>query len=179
MFPTSAILILSLNWLGGAAQAPAPPNVATRETTTVATVDRVERSSRVLTAHSEGNVVHTLYVDPAVKGFDDLKKGDVVTVRYTESVVVQVRPNAKLTALQDTTAEAQKAGDMNVLQQQKRIVTIEDIDSQGLFVTYRTQDNTRGVHAVQNKELLKGIRRGDRVEVTLTQARAISIERKR
>ena len=178
MFRMSAILILALNWLG-AAQAPAPPNVATRETTTVATVDRVERSSRVLTAHSEGNVVHTLYVDPAVKGFDDLEKGDVVTVRYTESVVVQVRPNAKLTALQDTTAEAQKAGDTNVLQQQKRIVTIEDIDSQGLFVTYRTQDNTRGVHAVQNKDLLKGIRRGDRVEVTLTQARAISIDRKR
>src|SRR4051794_20901883 len=124
-----AVLILSLISYSVAAQAQAPPNVVTRETTTVATVDRVERSSRVLTAHSEGNVMHTLYVDPAVKGFDTLKKGDVVTVRYTESVVVQVRPNAKLTALQDTTAEAQK-GDTNVLQQQKRIVTIEDIDSQ-------------------------------------------------
>ena len=30
-----------------------------------------------------------------------------------------------------------------------------------------------------NKELLKGIRKGDRVEVTLTQSRAVSIERKR
>ena len=173
-----AVLILSLVSLSGAAHKQAPPNVVARETTTVATVDRVERPSRVLTAHSEGNVVHTLYVDPSVKGFDDLKKGDVVTVRYIESLVVHVRPNAKLTALQDTTAEAQK-GDTNVLQQQKRIVTIEDIDSQRLFVTYRTQDNTRGVHAVQNKELLKDIRRGDKVEVTLTQARAVSVERKR
>jgi len=176
MFSIAAALFLSLVRPGAPVQA---PNVATHETTTVATVDRVERSSRVLTARSEGNVVHTLYVDPSVKAFDDLKKGDVVTVRYIESVVVQVRPNAKLTAVQDTTAEAQKAGDANVLQQQKRIVTIEDIDSQGLFVTYRTQDNTRGVHAVQNKELLKGIRKGDRVEVTLTQSRAVSIERKR
>jgi hypothetical protein len=32
---------------------------------------------------------------------------------------------------------------------------------------------------VQNKELLKGLRRGDRIEITLTQARAVSIERKR
>jgi hypothetical protein len=176
MVSIAAVLFLALVPPGAAVQA---PNVATHETTTVATVDRVERSSRVLTARSEGNVVHTLYVDPSVKAFDDLKKGDVVTVRYIESVVVQVRPNAKLTAVQDTTAEAQKAGDANVLQQQKRIVTIEDIDSQGLFVTYRTQDNTRGVHAVQNKELLKGIRKGDRVEVTLTQSRAVSIERKR
>ena len=176
MFSIAAALFLSLVRPGAPVQA---PNVATHETTTVATVDRVERSSRVLTARSEGNVVHTLYVDSSVKAFDDLKKGDVVTVRYIESVVVQVRPNAKLTAAQDTTAEAQKAGDANVLQQQKRIVTIDDIDSQGLFVTYRTQDNTRGVHAVQNKELLKGIRKGDRVEVTLTQSRAVSIERKR
>jgi hypothetical protein len=48
-----------------------------------------------------------------------------------------------------------------------------------LFVTYRTQDNQRAVHPVQNKELLKGIRRGDRIEITLTLARAVSIEPKR
>ena len=170
------VLILSLLLSGGPAQA---PNAVTRETTTVATVDRIERSSRVLTAHSDGKVVHTLYVDQSVKAFDDLEVGDVVTVRYIESVVVQVRPNAKLTELQDTTAEARKAGDATIVQQQKRIVTFEDVDAQGLFVTYRTHDNQRGVHPVQNKELLKGLRRGDRIEITLTQARAVSIERKR
>jgi hypothetical protein len=172
------VLILSLLLLGGPAPAQAP-NAVTRETTTVATVDRIERSSRVLTAHSDDKVVHTLYVDPSVKAFDDLKVGDVVTVRYTESVVVQVRPNAKLTELQDTTAAARKAGDANVVQQQKRTVIFEDVDSQGLFVTYRTHDNQRGVYPVQNKELLKGLRRGDPIEITLTQARAVSIERKR
>jgi hypothetical protein len=93
--------------------------------------------------------------------------------------VVEVRPNAKMTEVQDTTAAAQKAGDANIVGQQKLIVTIEDIDSQGLFVTYRTSDNRRGIHAVQNKALLKGVRRGDRIEITLTQARAVSIERKR
>ena len=174
----SDVLILSLLLLGGPAPAQAP-NAVTRETTTVATVDRIERSSRVLTAHSDDKVVHTLYVDPSVKAFDDLKVGDVVTVRYTESVVVQVRPNAKPTELQDTTAAARKAGDANIVQQQKRIVIFEEVDAQGLFVTYRTHDNQRGVYPVQNKELLKGLRRGDRIEITLTQARAVSIERKR
>jgi Cu/Ag efflux protein CusF len=178
MTAISAVLILSLLAVGGAAETQTPNTVA-RETTTIATVDRIERPSRVLTVRSEGNAVTTVYVDPSVKAFDDLKVGDVVTVRYTESVVVQVRPNAKLTELQDTTAAARKAGDTDVVQQQKRIVTIEDIDSQGLFVTYRTHDNQRGVHPVQDKALLKGIRRGDRVEITLTQARAVSIERKR
>ncbi len=48
-----------------------------------------------------------------------------------------------------------------------------------MFVTYRTLDNQRGVHPVQNTELLKGLRRGDRIEITLTLARAVSIEPKR
>jgi hypothetical protein len=178
MFKTSAVLILAVLAFDAAVQTQAP-NSVTRETTTIATVDRVERSSRVLTAHSEGNVVHSLYVEPSVKAFDNVKVGDVITVRYTESVIVQVRPNAKLTELQDTTAAEHKAGNSSVVQQQKLIVIIDDIDSQGLFVTYRTHDNRRGLHAVQNKELLKGVRRGDRIEITLTQARAVSIERKR
>ena len=46
-------------------------------------------------------------------------------------------------------------------------------------MTCRTQDNQRAVHPVQNNELLKGIRRGDRIEITLTLARAVSIEPKR
>jgi hypothetical protein len=159
------------------------PNAITRETTTVATVDRIERSSRVLIAHSRGDadakVMHTFYVDPAVKAFEDLKVGDVVTVRFTKSVVVQVRPDAKPTELQDTTEATRKAGDAHVVQQHKRIVIVEDVDPQGLSVTYRTQDNLRGVHPVQNKELLKGLRRGDRIEITVTLARAVSIEPKR
>ena len=178
MLKTSAVLIFAVLAFDAAVQTQ-EPNSVTRETTTIATVDRIERSSRMLTAHSEGNVLHYLYVDPSIKAFDDLKKGDVVTVRFTESVIVQVRPNAKLTELQDTTEAAQKAGDASVVQQQKRIVTIDDIDSQGLFVTYRTHDNLRGVHPVQNKALLKGLRRGDRIEITLTQSRAVSIEHKR
>jgi hypothetical protein len=178
MLASADALILSLLLSAGPAQA---PNAVTRETTTVATVDRINQADRVLTAHSQGQggkVMHTFKVDPGVKVFDELKVGDVVTVRHTESVVVEVRPDAKLTELQDTT-EAGKAGDATIVQQQKRVVIFEDVDSQGLFVTYRTQNNQRGRYPIQNKELLKGLRRGDRIEITLTLARAISIERKR
>ena len=63
--PASAdALILSLLLSAGAAQA---PNTVTRETTTVATVDRIDQADRVLTAHSQGQggkVSHTFKVDP-------------------------------------------------------------------------------------------------------------------
>lgn len=48
------------------------------------------------------------------------------------------------------------AATTSIVQQQKRVVIFDDVDSQGLFVTYRSQNNQRGRYPVQNKELLKG-----------------------
>jgi hypothetical protein len=173
----SAIVVMLL-W--PVEQVPAQaPNVVTTESTVRATVDRIERSIRVVTLRQEGNVFQSLYVDPKVAGFDDLQVGDVVTVRYVESVIVQVRPGAALSDVRDSTEDARKAGNDQVVEQIKATVKIEEVDSQGLSVTYRTQDNRRIVRRVNDKRLLAGIRPGDRVEVTMTRQRAVSIERGR
>ena len=52
----------------------------------------------------------------------------MITVRYAESVVVQVRPGAELSDPRDVTAEAQKAGKKQVIQQLRAVVTVEGID---------------------------------------------------
>ena len=155
------------------------PNVVTRESTVTATVDRIEKGTRTVTLRGEGNQYQTVYVDPAVKAFDELQTGDVVTVRYVESVVVQVRPNATLSDLRDTTAEAKKAGQANVLEQQKTVVTVESIDPQGQAITYRTAAGMKIMRVVNDKRLLQGLHPGDRIEVTSTRERAISIEKRR
>ena len=169
-------VVIMLLWPAGRPLAQAP-NVVTKETTVKATVDRIERSIRVVTLRQDGNVFQSIYVDPTVATFDDLKVGDLVTVRYVESVIVQVRPGAELSDLRDSTEEAKKAGQDQVIQQQKATVTVEEVDSQGLSVTYRTRDNRRILRQVNDKRLLAGIRPGDRVEVTMTRERAVSIER--
>ena len=61
----------------------------------------------------------------------------------------------------------------------KTTVTIEEVDPQALTVTYRSKDNRKIMRAVSDKRLLAGIRPGDRVEVTMTRERAVSIERDR
>lgn len=172
-----AVLIVGLLSPGGTEQS-GPPNAVVRESTTTSTVDRIERSSRLLTLRSKDNVFQTVHVDTDITAFDDLRVGDVVTVRYTESVIVALRSNATLSPTQDTTAEARKE-DEQVVEQLKRVVTIDNIDSQGLFVTYRTHDDRKMIHHVRDKALLEGIRPGDRVEITVTRARAVSIERAR
>ena len=155
------------------------PNVVTTESTITATVERIERSSRVLTLRSGGNVFQSVYVDPSVKTFDDLKAGDIVTLRYTESIVVQVRPGAALTDAKDSTAAAKKAGNDQVLQQLTAVVKVERIDPQGLSIEYRMKDGRKILRAVSDKRLLEGLREGDQIEVTLTRERAVGIERVR
>jgi hypothetical protein len=177
---SSILSMLVITLMPYAAQAPAPaPNVVTTESTVTATVDRIERSSRVVTLRSAGNVFQTVYIDPSVKAFDDLKTGDVITIRYAESVVVQVRPGAALSDARDVTAEAQKGGNERVIQQLRAVVTIEGIDPQGLSIEYRTKEGLKIVRHVSDKRLLEGLHVGDRIEVTLTRERAVSVERVR
>ncbi len=163
---------LPLAWPG---QAPTA-NESLRESTMTATIERLMRLSRVITLRSSDNVYQTVQVDKAVTAFDGLQVGDVVTVRYTESLIVEVRPNAKPGPIANTTTEAHARGDEHVVEQLKTVVTIESIDSQGQFVTYRTYDGRRIMRPVRDKALLEGIRPGDRVEITRTYARAVSIE---
>ena len=174
----SMLSALMITLMSHAVQAQATaPKVVTTESTTTATVERIERSSRALTLRSGGNVFQTVYVDPSVKTFDDLKQGDIVTLRYAESIVVQVRPGAALSDLKDSTAEAQKAGNDQVFQQLKVVVKVESIDPQALSIEYRTKDNRKVLRSVADKRLLEGLHVGDQIEVTLTRERAIGIER--
>ena len=176
--PMLSALVITLMSQAVQAQAPAPKVVATQSTIT-ATVDSIERSSRVVTLRSAGNVLRAVYVDPSVKLFDDLKAGDVITVRYAESVVVQVRPGAAPSDARDVTAEAQKAGKGQVIEQLRAVVTVERIDPQGLSIEYRTKDGLKVLRPVTDKRLLEGLHVGDRIEITLTRERAVSVERVR
>lgn len=153
-------------------------NVVTREQTVVATVDRIEKGPRLVTLRTSDNTYQTVYVEPSLKIFDDLKVGDTVTVRYVESTVVALRPQAALSKPRDTTEDAKKAGKTDVVSQQTAVVTIEGIDSQRLFVTFRWERGSRLVRSVSDPRLLDGLKAGDRVEVTLTRERAISVTRR-
>ena len=185
----SMLSVLVITLMSHAVQAQTPVrNAVTRESTTTATVDRIERSSRVVTLRSPElgtfggageDGIQSVSVDPSVKAFDDLKVGDVITVRYVESVVVQVRPGAALSDARDVTAEAQKAGNGQVLDQQKAVVKVESVNPQGLSIEYRRQDGPEVVREVPDRRLLEGLHVGDRIEVTFTRERAVSIERAR
>jgi hypothetical protein len=170
------IVVLTITVLIGVGAPARAQNTSTQEVTARATVDRIQKSERVVTFRAEGNLFQNVYFDPSVKGFDDLKVGDVVTVRYQQSVVVKVNRNAKLSNARDTTAEAQKA-DPTVMQQLTAVVTVDSVDIPNHQITYRTADDRKMMQNVEDTSLLKGLRSGDRIEVTITRAKAISVEK--
>jgi hypothetical protein len=172
-------LIASLFLVSAPAQ---EPKTSVREFVSVAgTVDRVDRSTRMLTLRGDQGILQSVYVPPEFKLFDELKAGDKVLARIRESFIVSARPGLKPQLLTDTTADAMKtrdATDPQLLQQLKAVVTIESVDSATAVVTYKTADNRRLARAVIDPKLLEGLKPGDVVEVTLTRERVVELQRR-
>ena len=156
------------------------PKEVRRETLLTATVDKIDRFTRIVRFKSVDGVLQDVYVGPELKVFDDLQTGDTVTVRFTDSFIVQVRPGAKPSLPVETTTEAQKGSTRpgDVVKQVKMTVTIERIDPNGQFVVYRTGDNRMVTRWILDKRMIEGLQEGDRVEITFTRERAISVERR-
>ena len=174
----SALLSASL-WAGPDAQA---SNTSVRELETVTgTVERTERATRTVTLRTGPSTTHLVSVPPENKIFDELRTGDRITVRLSESVVVAVRPGAKPSLPVETTANASRvpSAAREVVQQMKAAVTIESLDRGQNVIVYRTADNQRGTRRVLDPRLLDGLKAGDVIEVTYTQERAVDIQRAR
>jgi len=143
-------------------------------------VERVDRAGRTVTILSAGVVQAPIYAGPDLPIFDQLQRGDVIVIKYYDSYIVEVTPNARGGPLKDTTAEAQQKldrDDAGVMQQLKLVVTIDEIDAAKGWVTYHGSDNRRVLRAVQQRQLLDHVKVKDVVTITYTRARAASIQK--
>lgn len=166
-----------------AVSASAPqPVTSTRETVAQAIVEDVDRLDRSVSFRTPEGLLSEVHVPPELGSLDDLQHGDRVTVRFIESVVVRIDPAARPTLPEDTTAEAQAretSRDPHVVQQLTVTVTIDSVDAQTGTVVYHKADNMKILRAVADRRLLDGLKAGDRVVITYTKARAVSVERAR
>jgi Cu/Ag efflux protein CusF len=161
------------------AQDLAAPRVNVRDVAVVTgRIDRIDPFSRSLVVRTAEGLAHNVYAGPELKVFDELKAGDSITVRITESVVVALRPNAKTTVVEDQTAAARKgdsAAAADVLQQLKATVAVESVDVATGMITYKGADNRSVMRAVSDRRLIDGLKRGDIIEITYTRARAFEL----
>ena len=142
------------------------------------TITAIDHNARVVTLEDKDGLSDDLYCGPEVQRFDQLKVGDKVTFRYHESLVSAIRrPGAAAPA--DSAAVTRTPGSRpggTVAQQMTASVTIEAMDPKIPSVTVRTGNGHRMSFKVEDKKNLEGYKVGDKVDITYTQALAVSVE---
>jgi Cu/Ag efflux protein CusF len=157
------------------------PATRTETTTIKTTIDAIDHEARTVTFKDKEGNLETVAVGPEVKRFNELKVGDKVTFKYTESVVVKVRkPGATgMGSSSEEPAVVRSTGEKpgaTVTQQQTAVVVVKAIDMKVPAVTVQTEDGRTTSFKVEDKGLLKNIKAGDKVEINYTEALVISVE---
>jgi ribosomal protein S17 len=170
---------LAVAWLAAPAyaQKPVTKGAAISESFTI---DAIDHSRRIVSLRDKDGVVEDVYCGPEVKRFDALKVGDKVTFRYYESVVYQVRkPGTAAESPSSTPAVVRTPGDRpggTVSEQMTATVTITALDPKVPSVTVTSADGRKMSFKVENPKNIEGVKVGDKVEITYTQAIAISVQ---
>ncbi len=157
------------------------PVIETDAVELTTTIEAIDKTGRLVTLKDKDGNVESIYCGPEVKRFDELKVGDKVTFRYYESVALAIRKPGQPSGLPAATEPTVTRGTGSkpggtLAQQATATVTIKAIDPKVPSVTVLTEDGHMESFRVQDKNNLKGVNVGDKVEITYTQALMISVK---
>lgn len=148
-----------------------------------ATVTALEREQRLLSLQNEAGASATLYVGPEVRNFEQIKVGDRVVATYQEALAAAVtRPDQSQkqpqVAMATERASPGQSPHAEVSASLVATVAIEAVDIESNVLTFRRDDGmVRSVHVEDAgaRKFIKGLKQGDLVTVTYTEALAISV----
>lgn len=149
--------------------------------TVTATVESVDLKTRAVTLKGSEGKVMGFRAGEEVKNLPQVKVGDKVVATYYESIAAQiVKPGTgPASAAQQAVATAKPgekpAGAM--VQQVTVTATVEAIDKNSQYVTLKGQEGKTVEVKVQDSKNLEGVKVGDEVLITYTEALAISVEK--
>jgi len=141
--------------------------------TATATVQAIDTANRIITLRSEDGTEDTMYVPKEVTRFDQVKVGDKLKVRYHESMVFQVRKPG------DTVNAARTPGAKPGAQMSRQVTATVDVvavDPSVPSITIKTADGRTVTRKIENKKNIEGVKAGDKIDITFTQAALIAIE---
>ncbi len=154
----------------------------TRAVEVTATVEAIDLPKRLVTLKDpKGNVV-TVAVDERVKNLPQVEVGDQVMVKLYEAVALRVLAPGEKTSNPSVTSEVTSAqpgqkpaaagrAEVNVT------ATIEAINRSAGTVTFKGPEGNSITAKAQDPKNLDLVKVGDKVEITYSQALAISVEK--
>jgi len=158
-----------------AADTPKPQKVSETASLT-ATITAINPTTREITFKGPKGEVETLVASDEVKRFSELKVGDEVTIKYTESLVVRIAKPGEMSSASVTggRSEGAKPG-ATAKSQATVVVTVMNIDPAVPSVTFKTADGDVRTRHVQDKKNLEGFKAGDKVAITYSESLAIDV----
>jgi hypothetical protein len=195
---TALVLLAACGGKPPAATAPAAPEAppaapaaaAAPEPVTVeevvertALVEAIDLENRLVTLKSDDGEVATIQVGEEVRNLPQLKVGDRVVARYYQAIGAQVKaPGTPDAPAIDLAAERAPEGATPAGAVGRKLtvpVTIAAVKNDGKVVSFYGEDGLMRVIEVQRPEgqaFAQGLKEGDKVELTFTEALAISVE---
>lgn len=175
----------------GCASDPAPdptPNAARVENTETVTarVTAIDHDKRLVSLQADDGRTTTVEVSPEVRNLAQVDAGDKVVVRYHEAIAAQLRAPGESATLDDVdvssaaarAAPGAKPG-AGVGTTVTTTVVIDAVDRTSNTVVFRGPSGMlRSIEVMDPKmqEFVGGLKKGDEVEVTYSEALAISVE---
>ena len=144
----------------------------------VVAIDKVTRT--VTLKGPQGKVVDIVAGDE-VKNFDQIKLGDLVVARYAQSLTLELR-KTKVKAGEPTVTEGAaraKPGERPAVAGARQVTVLANViavDPQKSTITLKGPRGNVVTLDVKNPDQFKVVKKGDQVEVTYTEALALSVE---
>lgn len=154
---------------------------AVQTTTMTATVLSVNMSYREVVLMDTAGKLHTLDVSNDVRNLDQVRVGDQLTVEYTQAISLKLKkhgtsapPVSSETAMMRAPKGAKPAGAIG--REVTAIASVVAVDAKKQYVTLRGPLGNEYDLSVQDPTQLSDIKAGDQVEVTYTEALAMSVK---
>jgi hypothetical protein len=165
----------------GAAPAEQPKVVKERTAVMTATVTAIDLEKRIVTLKGPKGEVRDVKVGKEAVNLPQLKVGDLVTVKYYESLAVEVmKPGTASAAGEKTAIVRNKPGEMPggmAAQQSTVTATVMAIDKKKSTLTLKGPDGKTVIAKAQDPKNLDKVKVGDELMITYTEALAISVEK--
>jgi len=146
-----------------------------------ATVEAIDVGTRQLTLKGSDGRVATFDVDEQVKNLPQVQVGDHVVVDYIEGLAVYiVKPGRAPSVAVEQASNVAKPGEKPGIAGAHRITlvaVVEEIDENAPSVTLRGPDGHPLEIKVRDPDNLDKVRVGETVQITYTQALAVSVHK--
>jgi Cu/Ag efflux protein CusF len=156
-----------------------PSGIKERTITKTATVQAVDLDKRVVTLKGEQGNIFDLKVGEEAKNLPQVKVGDLVTVKYYESLAFEVtKPGQAVAAGATAGVASAKPGEKPAAVaagQATMVATVEAIDTKKNYVTLKGPDGKTKEIKVKDPKNLVNVKVGDQVAITYTEALAIEV----